>query len=346
MESRIQEALQYLEENPDAKVATVAREFGVPRTRLRRRLQGVGPLDSRPPTNTRLTDPEEAALCRYVDRLDRINLAVRPAFITDAANHILASRASQSEQDSPPTVGQNWTSRFIQRHEYLKQTQKKLNSNRQRAENPAVVAEYFEKLYDTLEEYGIVQEDIWNMDETGFRIGIGKDQVVVTKRKRAHYFGIPENRESATDIEAISIGGRVIPAFLILSGQIHMAYWYQQAELEDNIAIITSATGYSNDEISLEWLKHFDTYTKAGTVGRYRLLIFDGHGSYCTWEFVNYCEHNNIIPFGLLPHLIHLVQPLDVIVFQPLKHYYTQALDILVRDGITNITKVEFLSVI
>ena len=45
------------------------------------------------------------------------------------------------------------------------------------------------------------------MDETGFRIGVGKDQLIVTKRKRAHYFGIPENRESATAIECISVNG-------------------------------------------------------------------------------------------------------------------------------------------
>jgi hypothetical protein len=32
---------------------------------------------------------------------------------------------------------------------------------------------------------------------------------------------MPWNRESATAIEAISTGGHYIPAFLILSGQIH-----------------------------------------------------------------------------------------------------------------------------
>jgi hypothetical protein len=43
---------------------------------------------------------------------------------------------------------------------------------------------------------------------------------------------------------------------------------------------------------------------------------------------------------------MHLLQPLDVVVFQPLKHYHAEALDLIVRDGCTNITKVEFLSVI
>jgi hypothetical protein len=45
-------------------------------------------------------------------------------------------------------------------------------------------------------------------------------------------------------------------------------------------------------------------------------------------------------------HLTHLLQPLDVVVFQPLKHYHAKALDVLVRDGVTNISKLEFLLII
>jgi hypothetical protein len=43
------------------------------------------------------------------------------------------------------------------------------------------------------------------------------------------------------------------------------------------------------------------------------------------------------------PNLTHSLQPLDVAVFQPLKHYQAKALDIIVRDGCTKITKLEFL---
>ena len=66
----------------------------------------------------------------------------------------------------------------------------------------------------------------------------------------------------------------------------------------------------------------------------------DGYGSYYTKEFIQYCDDNGIIPFGLPPHITHILQPLDVCCFQPLKHYYAKALDILVRDGCINITKV------
>lgn len=46
------------------------------------------------------------------------------------------------------------------------------------------------------------------------------------------------------------------------------------------------------------------------------------------------------------PNLTHLLQPLDVCVFQPYKHYHGQALDRLVRDGATDIGKLEFISII
>ena len=75
-------------------------------------------------------------------------------------------------------------------------------------------------------KYGILNQDIWNMDETRFCIGVGRDQLVITRQKRQLYLEVPTNRESATVVEAISGGGCYIPAFLILSGIRHMARWY------------------------------------------------------------------------------------------------------------------------
>jgi hypothetical protein len=347
IEARIQDAMDHLSQNPGAKVVQVARQFGVPRNRLRFRLKGGKPKTELKPVNKKLAEPEEQAICNYIDRLDKINLAVRPEFVTDAANYILKHRSSNSlPTEEIPTVNAQWTTRFLKRHNYFKRTQKKINSDRQASENLERVNGYFNKLQTIIQEGGILPDDIYNMDETGFRIGMGKDQLIVTKRKRVHYFGLPENRESATAIECISAAGEFLPLFLILSGTLHMAQWYQVKELDPRTAIIPISSGYSNDEISLEWIKHFDKHTAKKVVGSKRLLILDGHGSHHTIEFIQYCDEHNIIPFGLPPNLTHLLQPLDVVVFQPLKHYHAKALDVIVRDGLVNISKLEFLSII
>jgi hypothetical protein len=63
-------------------------------------------------------------------------------------------------------------------------------------------------------------------------------------------------------------------------------------------------------------------------------------------QLIQYCNNHKIIPFGLPPYLTHLLQLLDVIVFQLYKYYHTKALDIIVRDSLINITKLEFLGCI
>ena len=59
------------------------------------------------------------------------------------------------------------------------------------------------------------------MDEIGLRIGVGKDLLVVTRRRQVRYFELPINRESVVVIEGISAGRVYIPAFLILLGKVH-----------------------------------------------------------------------------------------------------------------------------
>jgi hypothetical protein len=68
------------------------------------------------------------------------------------------------------------------------------------------------------------------------------------------------------------------------------------------------------------------------------------YGSHHTTEFINYCTEAKIIPFGLPAHTTHLLQPLNVVVFQPLKHWHSEAVkDAMAQDDET-FSKVEFLN--
>jgi hypothetical protein len=110
MEQRIREACEYIENFPDAKIATVARDFEVSRSTLRDRLNGCQPKKRRSGINTKLTKEEEVAICRYIDRFNRINLAVQPEFIAGAARSIILAKSSTRQQPVEPTiVSRRWT---------------------------------------------------------------------------------------------------------------------------------------------------------------------------------------------------------------------------------------------
>ncbi len=70
--------------------------------------------------------------------------------------------------------------------------------------------------------------------------------------------------------------------------------WTQENDLDGDILLATSPTGYSNDELALQWLKYFKIHSRKSQVGVWRLLILDGYGSYLTYEFYEYAQQHHI----------------------------------------------------
>ena len=182
------------------------------------------------------------------------------------------------------------------------------------------------------------------MDETGFRYSCGIVHYVVTRDARKALRLIdPDNRDYITSVECISAAGFEIPPLLILKGE-NILHKQAANDLPDDIAFGASPTGYSNDKLALEWLLHFDKYTIYRRLGRWRLLILDGFGSYYTYEFYHLAKTLMIDLFVLPAHSTHLTQPLDVGCFQPMKHYHSEAVDQSVRLGQNKFDRLDFLA--
>lgn len=70
----------------------------------------------------------------------------------------------------------------------------------------------------------------------------------------------------------------------------------------------------------------------------------DNHSSHTSYAFLEYCLENRIVPFFLPAHTTHHLQPLDVKVFSPYQHYFTEAIDaeVLRTHGALDIGKHNF----
>ena len=152
----------------------------------------------------------------------------------------------------------------------------------------------------------------------------------------------PGNREWVTAIECINASGWCLPLFVILSGKAHQSSWYQGLPLNWTVAV--SDNGWTTDQLGVEWVKHFNQHTAARTAGVYRLLVLDGHSSHATPEFDQYCADNKIITLCMPPHTSHLLQPLDVSCFSPLKRAYRREVKELARQGVYHVNKIDFLA--
>ena len=104
-----------------------------------------------------------------------------------------------------------------------------------------------------------MDEDIWNYDETGFRVGIGgKQTVIVTKYKHGKLFhGDADDREHLTSGEFISGSGSTIDPFVIMKGKHHLEKFYFEGGFSSNTTIGLSESGYLTDELALSLIQHF-----------------------------------------------------------------------------------------
>lgn len=131
IEIQIQKAIDAYRHAEKAKITQIAREFDVPYPRLRRRLQGIKSKQETSPVNYKLDKHQENALLHWISQLDKIGCPPTASLVENCANSILQQSRTDS-RTSPPTVGQNWAYRFIQRlpPEYKLRKQKPIDPKR------------------------------------------------------------------------------------------------------------------------------------------------------------------------------------------------------------------------
>ncbi len=316
--------------------------YGIPASTLLDRRNGKPSRRDCEPNSKKLTKLEEEVIIQHILDLDTRGFAPSYRAISDMANHLLSARGGAP-------VGIKWPTNFVKRTPTIKaRLNRKYDYQRAKCEDPIIIGAWFELVRNTLQKYGIAEEDIYNFDEAGCQMGVISTAVVITgaERRSRPKTVQPGNREWVTIIQGVNCQGWAIPPFIIFAGKNHLSAWYEEEGIPYDWVISLSENGWTTNKIGLDLLKHFDMHTKDRTTGVYRLLIFDGHESHNSLQFKLYCEENKIITLCMPPHSSHLLQPLDVGCFAPLKKAYGHQIQSLMRNYIHHITKLEFIPAI
>jgi hypothetical protein len=141
------------------------------------------------------------------------------------ANLLLESRGITPA----PSVGENWVTKYVKRHpELSSRFSRRYNYERAKCEDPKIIGEWFTLVQQTIIQYGINPDDVYNFDETGFAMGLTSTARVIT---RSEYYGLrsllqPGNREWVTTIKCINASGWVLPPTVIFKGRIYIKGWF------------------------------------------------------------------------------------------------------------------------
>ncbi|KAJ6103827.1 hypothetical protein N7486_004049 [Penicillium sp. IBT 16267x] len=288
LETRYRRALATISDQKEPNIKDLARSFNLPYRTLLRRFHDRGNFKVKRSDLRALNLVKETALIRYIKQLDDLWAPCTLQEIERCANSILACSGQ-------PPGSKMWQVGFF----WIKQ--KPMDKKRLESEDIARLITWFEHVGYWIE--GISPKNIYNFDETGFQLGQGWAQKVVTRyRYSSEKLATKDRRQIVTSIECITADGWSMVPYLIFK---------------------VSPTGWSSDLIALEWLYifHKNTKNRVGINGK-RVLFFDGHGSHLTFEFLDFCEKHQIITISFRPHTSHFAQPLDQKPFLSLKQHF------------------------
>nr|POE48918.1 pogo transposable element with znf domain [Quercus suber] len=331
-------AMQALKSGHLKTVNAAAQAYNVSKSTLLRRMKGTPSKAQYTPLNKRLSLVEEEAIVQRVLQLDSQGLCPSIAIVRQMADSICHAR------DAPP-VGINWTSNFIKRTPALSvRVNRTYECQRKQCEDPQIIQDWFKLVRETICKHSILPEDIYNFDETGFQMGqISTSKVVTSTDRQGRPKQIrPTGAEWVTCIQGAGACGYILPPFLIFKGKEYNKAWFEG--LPPDWMIATSPNGWTSDEIGHAWIHHFDRHTKAHQIGAKRLLILDNHSSHKTIAFINFCEAEGIVLLWMPPHSSHMLQPLDVGCFGPLKRAFSRQNEALIKNHIFHITRLDFIS--
>ena len=326
----IKEAVAEVESIPQGEKilwSKIADKHGVVRSTLTRNAMGeTRPFKEAVITRYALTPQQEEELVKYIEALTDRHLPPTRQMIQNFASEIARTQLSES-----------WVSRFLNRHpdRLTVKWSDPMTAERHNAESHEKYKEYFDILQLKINQYEVLPENTYNMDEKGFMIGvIGKSKRVFSKSS----YGRQHNRQSLHDgnrewitlLAGVCADGSALPPGLIYAADsvnIQSTWVSDLDKATHSVFTAVSPTGWSNDDLGLGWLEQvFNRYTKKKARRRYRLLIMDGHGSHITMKFIEYCDKHKIILIIYPPHSTQTLQPLDVVMFKPISSAYSDEL--------------------
>ena len=250
------------------------------------------------------------------------------------------NEANRCFKDNLPSI--TWVYRFLSRHpELSSRTPEKLGYQRTYI-TEGQIRKWFENLIAFLqEEHGINAATffsqcnanrIYNLDESGFPLaGTNGRLKIITAKGAKNVFRIaPDSKEQVTVLGCVSASGDFENPFVIFPG-VRPHFNLQDVDPRD-YDLGTSPNGWISADCFFEWLANI-FYPRVRSKVNFPIIIFmDGHSSHINLAVSSFCREKGIILYCFPPHASHILQPLDVSVYGPLKKLWNDALTDFSRE--------------
>ena len=232
---------------------------------------------------------------------------------------------------------------FFKRHpKVVKRKPQQLQMARAKASCPEIISHWFDQcLGPTLEKLDLVgkADRIFNVDESGFPLSWNPTMILTRRGHKSPQAMTPgSGREQITVQTCISGSGQLMAPYVVYKGARVSPYHTIGGPLGTRYK--ATENGWMNADTFLDWFQLI--FIPSLPSCRPVLLLLDGHKSHVGYQIRKVAQENNIHILKLPAHTTHLLQPLDVGVFNHLKRVWQATLGTFTRQEKRIVKKVDF----
>ena len=208
-----------------------------------------------------------------------------------------------------------------------------LSTHRAVSATPEVMDAWFERVGKLYSETGLselpieeLRKRIWNCDETGFCTSAAVTKVLAKRGAKDVQDTVGgSGREYITVLGCGSASGVRLSPYVVYKGKNIWSRWTHGGPASCLYSV--SDSGWMEAGNFKQWFeKMFVPAVKYLTTYLPAVLCFDGHHSHISLALIELARANNVHLICFPPHCTHLLQPLDVSVFSPLKSSWKKVL--------------------
>ena len=331
-------AYKAVKEN-NVPVLRAALQYNVPEQTLRDRVKGKVDMEKvKLGTENLFSEEEELSLVEHLETMAQLGYGFTNAKLKYLAGELAASFKRRAT-DKP--LSNCWLYGFLTRwqHQLRSLKPRGLESSRAKFSTPEIVENYFNSLSNIMQKYGLSDKPqfIFNIDETGIQPEHRPPNIIAPVGIKLQSVTSPRST-TTTVIACANAAGHHLPPFFVFKGK-----WYSPELMRDatpGSQGVMSDSGWSNANIFQQYLKdHFLPNVRRGdNDGQHILLIFDGHASHVSRALIDWAMSNKLILFVLPAHTSHILQPLDVSIFGPLRPFTIESVHLLCNHALVRPT--------
>ena len=205
----------------------------------------------------------------------------------------------------------------FQQRFYDSRTASNIKRNRA-AVSPAIVNEFFTN-FQTVAE-GVPGSNIFNYDETNLTDNPGAQKKFLFRKGVKYTEKVMDTSKTSISVMfAGSAAGQMLPPYVVYRGNNLWKSWCKNGPVGTRYSV--TQRGWFDMQTFEDWFETIFLPIAKELPGR-KILLGDNLASHISLSVIGFCRENNVEFVCLPPSATHLLQPLDVSIYAPMKAHW------------------------